>query len=310
MYNASETINETIDSVLAGTVDDWEWYLIDDGSSDETAAIAEARLAGEPRARVIRNSRLGNIGILRNRALAWVAAPYVCFLDADDRVLPRFLELQHSLLSETRAHIAHTAVTHIINGLVTDVTPKYRGPVVCDPPEMLRYLYPRNPICSPSVVMQTDVLKREGGFSEHPDHFSVLDFDLWLRLAPRYRFAYNRRPLLQYRVSETSLSGNPRNRMLNFRGDVSALESALERADELPPDLQRLLRSLLSRYQSKYARMLLDETPPALELSCEVFRKAYRMGPFASRYLPFQVLSMVGRHPPYLFHRALRKLRG
>jgi glycosyltransferase involved in cell wall biosynthesis len=310
MYNASETIGETIDSVLTGTLGDWEWYLMDDGSTDATADIAEERLAREPRAHVVRNRRLGNIGTLRNRALEWVRAPYVCFLDADDKFLPRFLELQHSLLTQTRAHVAHTAATHIIDGHVTKVPAKYRGPSVCDPPEMLRQLYPRNPIYSPSVVMQTEVLRKEGGFSEHPDHFSTLDFDLWLRLAPRYRFAYNPEPLLQYRVSQTSLSRNPDNRMRNFRGDVKALELAFERAHELPPDLERLLRSLLSRYQSIYARTLLDETPPALDLSRKVFRNAYRLGPFASRYLLFQMLSLVGSRPPYLFHRVLRRFRG
>jgi hypothetical protein len=175
---------------------------------------------------------------------------------------------------------------------------------------MLRQLYPRNPVYSPSVVFETGALKKEGGFSEEPDHASVLDIDLWLRMAPKYRFAYHPERLLDYRIGRQSLSFHPENQVRNYRGEIAALERAIGRSRDLPADLQRLLRKLLSRRQSQYARVLFDQSPPALDLSRDALRSACRIGPFATRYLPFQVLSLAGRRPPYLLHRVLRRLRG
>jgi glycosyltransferase involved in cell wall biosynthesis len=309
MYNAAATIGETINSVLAQTLDDWEWYLMDDGSPDATAQLAEAKLSAEPRAQVVRAGRVGHIGTLRNRALRQVTAQYVCFLDADDRWVPTFLEQQYELLTRTRANVAHTAAMQILDGRLFEPPAKYKGPPVCNPPEMVRHLYPRNPIYSPSVAIETAVLQKEGGFSEHPDHVSVLDLDLWLRLAPKYRFVYHPDRLLHYRVSAQGLSLNPTNQIRNLRGEILALEAAVERGASLPDNSQRLLRRWLSRRQSQYARALLDEAPPELDLSYEAFCKARYNCPFADRYFPFHVLSLAGRRPPYLLHRILRRFR-
>jgi glycosyltransferase involved in cell wall biosynthesis len=310
MYNAAATVAETIDSVLAQTLCDWEWYLMDDGSTDGTAEMAEAKLAGNPRAHVIRNGRVGHIGTLRNRALALTSAPYACFLDADDKWAPTFLEQQHALLTHAGAHVAHTRAMHIFDGQIIEPPIKYHGPAVCDPPEMLRYLCPCNSIYSPSTAIQTEVLKQEGGFTEHPDKFSVLDYDLWLRLAPKYRFAYNSEPLLYYRVSPDSLSGNPKNTVPTFRGEIDSLEAAWIKSSQLPVPYQRILRKMLSARQSQYARALLDQTPPAIDPSCKALRKAFRRGPIVSRYLPFQLLSFFGGMPLFWVHRLLRRVRG
>jgi len=310
MYNAAETIAATVDSVRAQTVDDWELYLADDGSADATIDVAAKAAGGDPRITIVECGRLGNMNKVRNRILPRTSSPFVCQLDADDLYDPSFLESQSTLQRETDAAVVHSAAKHLIDGQVVSVPPSYRGPAICDPPWMIGQLCPRNPVYAPSAIICRDALDDVGGFSEVPEHFSVGDGDLWLRMAPKYRFAYNPDPLLLYRIRPESLCHNPSNYLRNRRGELISIQGAIERGGDLPPELLRRLRRRLSRVHSAYGRLLLDEKPPLREEARDQFRAAFRQAPFWSQYLPFHLLSLAGAGPPYYLHRLLRALRG
>jgi len=310
MYNAAATVARTAVSVLAQTEGDWEWFLIDDGSTDHSIEIVNAVCSGDSRVRIIRQEHSGHTGVVRNQGLAMLAAPLFAILDADDAWQPEFLATQRRLLLETDAAVVHSAARHLEGEQVFDVAPRYRGPLVCDPPLMMAYLCPRNPIYSSSALYRTRVLQAEPGFSEHPDHFSVADGDFWLRLAPRHRFAYNPRPLLLYGVNPQSISHNPKNFLRNFQGEAIAVAAALERSRDLPPWIARRLRHRLGWIQAAEARLLLDQEPPQRAHARELFRSSLRNGPVTSRYLPFQVLSLIGTAPPYYLHRIARLVQG
>lgn len=308
MYNAARTLAETVASGKAQSFADWEWYLLDDGSTDDTLALAQELAKGDPRIQVVANGRIAHIGTLRNRAARETHAELVTFLDADDVWEVDFLAKQRKLLRETNAAVVHSAAWHLVDGESVEVSPRYRGPRVCEAPEMLRNLCYTNTVYSPSVLMRRNVLLEVGGFSEHPDHFSVLDGDLWLKLAPRHRFAFNQERLVRYRTSTTSLSGNPKNALRNSRGDLLAIENALDReAQNLDSSYLHLLRIRLGRAQARHGRLLLSEQQPDLIGSQQYYRDAWRNGYKSASSMLFYLAGGLGQHPPLWLHRVLER---
>ena len=97
-----------IDTVRAQHGGRWELLLVDDGSTDGSPAIADDAATADPaRVRVLRHPGGGNAGLpaSRNLGLAAATAPFVCFLDADDRWEPQKLDRQRALLDEQPAAV-------------------------------------------------------------------------------------------------------------------------------------------------------------------------------------------------------------
>lgn len=90
-YNAERWIEDCCRSVFRQTYEKWELIVIDDGSTDNTAAILAALAAKEPRLRCVTQKK-GGVSRARNTGLSLAAGEYVTFLDADDLLLPDALE--------------------------------------------------------------------------------------------------------------------------------------------------------------------------------------------------------------------------
>lgn len=93
VYNAARWLPDTLESVRAQTLADWEHILIDDCSSDESVALIQAAAAADPRIHLMRMPRNSGPAAARNFALKTARGRYLAFLDADDLWLPRKLEL-------------------------------------------------------------------------------------------------------------------------------------------------------------------------------------------------------------------------
>jgi glycosyltransferase involved in cell wall biosynthesis len=81
VYNRAHTIRESLDSVLAQTFKDFELLLIDDGSTDDSAAIIESY--DDPRIRLLRHEQNQGIPKTRNEGLREAAGEYLALLDSD-----------------------------------------------------------------------------------------------------------------------------------------------------------------------------------------------------------------------------------
>ena len=91
VYNGAAFIGDAIRSALAQTIET-DVIVVDDCSTDNTVAVAEAAGEGSPRLTIVRQPRNGGPGPARNRALALAEADWVTVLDADDRMAPDRLE--------------------------------------------------------------------------------------------------------------------------------------------------------------------------------------------------------------------------
>lgn len=148
-FNAEPFLAEAIDSVLAQTLDNWELLLIDDGSRDGSARIAQEYAASDPaRIRYLAHAGHQNLGqgASRNLGLAQASGRYVTFLDADDVFLPSKLEIQAGILArnpDVDLVFGNTLYWYSWNKTAqpqaTDWLPTFRFPLdtVFQPPELL-----------------------------------------------------------------------------------------------------------------------------------------------------------------------------
>src|ERR1700758_1925184 len=95
-YNGRRTIVETIRSVLGQTRTDFEFLIVDDGSTDDTIDVVTG--FEDPRIRLIRSPANGGVAAARNVGAAEARGTYIATIDHDDMMLPERLALQASYL--------------------------------------------------------------------------------------------------------------------------------------------------------------------------------------------------------------------
>ena len=176
VFNAERYIAEAIASVLRQTYRNFELIVIDDGSSDGSAAIIDALAADDARIRAFHQANAGLIATL-NRGIGLAGAPFVARMDADDVSLPRRFEMQMSRF-RNRAELA------VVGGFVNIVDEKGRFVRLGDYPlggsALVDFLEQGCPVAHPSVIMRKCIVDAVGGY--RPLFAYAEDYDLWLRI--------------------------------------------------------------------------------------------------------------------------------
>lgn len=104
-YNREQLVSRAIESVLIQTYRDFEYIIVDNGSSDRSGRIADGYAEKDARIRVIHRKR-GNIGLGRNEGLDAARGDYITFIDDDDWLEPNFLKFLWDLAEERSADIS------------------------------------------------------------------------------------------------------------------------------------------------------------------------------------------------------------
>lgn len=106
-YNAGPFLGEAIESVIAQTVTDWELFVLDDCSTDNTRQLAEEFARKDPRIHLVANEENMGVARTRNRGLGLCRGQYVALLDSDDYWKPNWLEKMIARAEETGADIIY-----------------------------------------------------------------------------------------------------------------------------------------------------------------------------------------------------------
>lgn len=105
VYNTARYLRESVCSIMQQTYTDWELWLIDDGSTDESAALCDELGAQDPRIQVVHKENSGQADS-RNMAIDKAHGEYICFIDSDDWIEITMLERLKTLLDDTQADAA------------------------------------------------------------------------------------------------------------------------------------------------------------------------------------------------------------
>jgi len=200
-YNAARYLRQSIESILNQTFGDFEFILIDDGSTDGSYDIA--RGFNDRRIILFRQER--NMGLTRslNKALAMVSpdAEFVARMDADDWSYPTRFERQVRFL-EAHRDIAGVGCWYEIIGESARVLKTVRPSPA--PSAVRRSLIWHSSIMHPSLMVRKEVLEKLGGYDEM--YRFAEDRDLLLRITQTYKMSLVPEVLLKYRTSYASVS--------------------------------------------------------------------------------------------------------
>ena len=179
-YNAERFVREAIESVLAQTFRDFELLFLDDGSTDQTASLAQEWARKDPRIRFLQRTHRGLVPIL-NEACELAQGSYIARLDADDAAFPDRLERQVAFLDDNPQVALLGGAMRLMNAEgkhVRDAIPPLEYSMLRD--ELGRY----NCFFHSSVMFRKSVWQSLRGYRQTLLHSE--DYDLWLRMAENH----------------------------------------------------------------------------------------------------------------------------
>jgi glycosyltransferase involved in cell wall biosynthesis len=219
--NVDRFLDQAIESILQQTFREFEFIIVDYGSTDKTKEIVTRYADRDPRVRMHEISHCG-LGEARNAACSLARGRYIALMDADDVSLPDRLQLQV-------AYMEHHPNVGLLGAAVQwiDATGRelviYRFP--SDEKRLKEALGIRCSFWQPTVLLRKEAFIRTGGYR---DAFAPAeDYDLWLRVTEHFGCANLDDVLLKYRIHPYQVS--MRKRKQQTLGILGAKRSAAMR---------------------------------------------------------------------------------
>jgi glycosyltransferase involved in cell wall biosynthesis len=234
VYNGGEFLQDAIGSILGQTFSDFEFIIIDDGSTDATPNLL--RKISDSRVRVLSQPNRGLVASL-NRGIKEARAEIIARMDADDISEPTRLAKQLDLLkAKTKIGIVGCAFRMFTIDNDAGAPIKY---VMSFDEDIKRALLVRNPYAHGSIMARKSVLLAGGGYQEDGP---IEDFALWARLIPTTEFAGLEEVLYRWRINPGGISQSKAAEQLQL---VTAIQQKLEIPRRL---IFFLFTSMLARY--------------------------------------------------------------
>ncbi|HLG89856.1 MAG TPA: glycosyltransferase [Alphaproteobacteria bacterium] len=310
VYNAENFITKTLNSIISQTFTDFEYILIDDASTDNSAAIIEA--IGDPRVRLIRNDRNRRLVYTRNRAIAAAAGEFIAVTDHDDISLPTRLADQIRFLTD------HSDVGLVGSWYNTiDENDRYAHHPIrrrYSPEEFRASLLFRNFVGHSTVMIRREALPNPPYAPEYP---LCEDYFLVVQIARKYKIDLIPKILVHYRAvgesytkkarPEMQALGRKLKRSLLQELGIDATEDEIGLHDNLSTRITSPTRGQLEQAEGWLERIVAANDarglyePPALRAVIgnewfELCREASFLGPETWRQYR---RSALGRHAHY-----------
>jgi glycosyltransferase involved in cell wall biosynthesis len=283
-YNRAHLIGESIQSVLTQTFRDFELIVVDDGSSDDTETVV--RRFGDPRIRYTYQENKGISGA-QNTGIRTAKGGYIAFLGSDDLWLPALLQLEVEILgSNPDVGLAYAKAQAIdtdgnLKSQISGTSQKYPG-------DTLKSALYGNFVCTIAALMRRECFDRVGLFDETLK--ARVDYDMWIRMAKHYRFAYLDRVLAHFRIHSGRYT---RVKSEHFAQVCTSRIKVLDKAFADPDLSEDILSTKPIAYRNAYMDIGLGWlSSRTWRESVRNFRKAIRISP-NPLLTPFRILWLI-----------------
>lgn len=245
VYNGGRFLAESVDSILGQSFGDFEFLIIDDGSTDETPDTLGRYQQLDARVVVYRQANQGQVPSL-NTGCRMARGRYIARIDADDVAMPeRFARQVEYLEGHPEVALLGSSITNI------DVAGRPLGtwPLPTDDREIRERLFGLGeiPFCHVTLMFRSEVVRALNGY--RTAFAPAEDYDLWLRIAERSQLANLPEPLVNVRRRAHSLSfTNARQQVISrlVAREASAIrrQGGRDPVDQQEPVSREQLRSL------------------------------------------------------------------
>jgi len=180
VYNASNTLDDAVESIINQTCPDFELIIVDDGSTDDSPSIIERWKSRDNRIKAVRTKHQGIVHAL-NKGLELASGSLVARMDADDRSMPERLERQKKHLDEhPGTGLVSCLVEHLGDEETSGGYARYVNWInsLVQHREISIHRFIESPLAHPSVMFRSELIDTYGGYrNEHVPE----DYELWLR---------------------------------------------------------------------------------------------------------------------------------
>jgi glycosyltransferase involved in cell wall biosynthesis len=193
-YNREQLLKETMDSILNQTFTDFELIIVDNYSTDNTEKIVKSY--NDKRIRYFKNHNNGIVAVNRNFGIKKSGGELIAFCDDDDLWMPKKLEKQILEFKEDSqvGLVCTNGFSFDKNGIRGKMGRSIDHYLVFD------QLLKDNTIPSCSVMVRKRALDEVGIFDESQEILTEEDYELWLRIATKFKIKYIGTQLVKYRV--------------------------------------------------------------------------------------------------------------
>ena len=202
IYNCAGTLPEAIDSILAQTYTDWELILCDDGSKDDTYAVADTYRQRFPEKIILlKNDQNRGLNYTLNHCLKHATGEYIARMDGDDlSALDRFAKEVAALETHPEMAVVSTAMTYF------DEQGTWGQGKPVQFPQKEDFMR-GTPFCHAPCMVRRSVMEQIGGYTDDSKYLRVEDYDLWVKLyAAGYRGMNLSEPLYHMRDDRNATS--------------------------------------------------------------------------------------------------------
>jgi glycosyltransferase involved in cell wall biosynthesis len=200
VFNGEKYLKEAIDSILKQKFHDFEFLIINDGSTDGTSKIIASY--NDLRIRVIDNGK--NLGLVHslNKGLDIASGEYIARMDCDDISVDRRLSVQVKFMDAHKNTGACGSYYYLVRG---------RKKAIVDLPlsekEIKCFLLFNSPVAHPAAIIRNHVLQKYN-LRYSSEFMHAEDYDFWSRVARYAGLANISKPLLFYRVHDNQITGD------------------------------------------------------------------------------------------------------
>jgi len=199
VFNSQKYISNTIESVLSQTYLQWEHILVDDCSSDNSAALIKSYVARDPRIKYHCLEKNSGAGIARNKAIELAKGNYIAFLDSDDLWHPEKLDMQLLFMQKNGYHFSFTDYD-----MINENGQKLSKLMIAKPVLTYKKALFKNPIGCLTAMYDVDFFGKE----YMPVIRKRQDYGLWLKLLKKTDGYGLNECLASYRIGNESISAN------------------------------------------------------------------------------------------------------